>query len=837
MDDEARVAENLAGDAPTQRAALTRVLERVPDAHVVAIGPDAIFTDMPEDMPLGPGHRVLDGRSVVDLVTRDSLQVVIDAWDTVRTGAPARCDVRLRAEPSTDVRIEWFDARAAFEVYLAVLTPIGFGAAHEALELDSMVPVRPRLGRMTKNGSALITGADDAALRMLGLTEDEIIGQRSLDLIHPADQALAIDSWFDMLACPGESRRVRLRHRQGDGSYRWVEITNDNQLGPAADGVITAELLDVSDEMAALEALRAREELLNRLAQALPLGIVQFDAHRRIVYGNARMAEITGAAQAPDLDEQMALVSAADTGALTDAIDGVLRSGEATDLDVRFDLPAGPRIGNVRLEALREADGRVSGGIMCVNDITESATLREELRVRATYDALTGCHNRASTMARFEELLQRAGGGLGLVFIDLDHFKTVNDTHGHAAGDAVLVSVAARVRDAVRPGDLVGRLGGDEFVVLAPGSSSPHVTDELAERVRLALRHRVVVGDEVIDVSATTGTAWTDDPDASPDTLVAVADGAMYEAKRRRRDAPSPVERRRRDDEPAGSHRVPAVDELELCFQPVVELPSQRVWGAEALLRWRRDGGRVPASLFIDAAEQPGAVIELGRWVVEELAARIGAARSAGLDGLTWFMNLSPAELADDGRGRVVDALRRHGVPGASVVIEVSERAGLAAEPTALAAARELADRGIGIGLDDVGTGDASIVTLHELPLQWIKVDPVVATRANGSGRAPSLLASFQRVAQALGLGLIVENVETDAHLAEVAALDVRLAQGRLFHDALPFDDLVELVRTGRPPAGPTPSPSTVGQATAPLRADVGANGSAAVHDGARGER
>lgn len=518
-------------DAATAATALHALLERHPDALVAAVDPDGMFTEVPPSLPLGR-HRVMEVRSAIDVVHAPDRVVVIEAWDRARAAGSARASVHLLRHPDSDpVNMHFFDVRAIHGVYVCLVLTEHPDEVITGIHANPAIP--PRVCRITKNETAVITAVDAATTAILGWSPDEMVGRRSLEFIHPDDADRAIENWMEMLGAT--SQRVRLRHLRKDGSWVWMEITNDNRLDDPAHACVVAETIDISDEMAIHEALRAREQLLRRLAEALPTGLFQVAADRSIVYTNDRLHQIVGIGALTSVDEQLAAVERDDRPALHAAVDAVL-TGEDRDVEVHLRLPATGerRLCQLNLRSLTEDDGTANGAIVTVADVTESAQLRRELERRATQDALTGCHNRASVMAALEAHLAAPGAGLAVVFVDLDHFKAVNDDLGHAAGDELLVLVADRLRDATRTGDVVGRLGGDEFLVLCPGVADRHEAEVIGDRVARALRHHVLLEAGPVDLQASVGVAHTaDDPAATTtaDQLVACADAAMYRSK------------------------------------------------------------------------------------------------------------------------------------------------------------------------------------------------------------------------------------------------------------------------------------------------------------------
>ncbi|MCZ7537050.1 MAG: sensor domain-containing diguanylate cyclase [Acidimicrobiia bacterium] len=517
----------LAGDYLVK--AFEALLAQHPTAPVAAIDDHGLYAPVPDSIDLG-SHAVVPGRSALDLVVPADRVVVIDAWERGREQGAARASVRLRGSPDRAVVMELFDLRKTHGVLMVVV--VGADTAAELIGLSDVPPIAPRLAVQRKNDVAVIIAVDEPFTQMLGWRPEEAIGAASLDMVHPEDQDRAIETWMEMLAVPGSTRRVRLRHRRSDGSWLWVEITNRNLLDDPDERCVVAEVIDVSDEVAAHEAVRAREQLLRRIAETIPMGLVQVDRDGRVVYSNERFCDIMGSGPADKLQDLLHGVVREEWVGLEEAIDDVLVSGRDVDMEVRLQDQRRGRDRQCRfsLRALT-AGSSITGAILCVEDVTESARMRVELERRATYDDLTRCLNRRSVMAALEDAL--AGDGrVGIVFMDLDDFKEVNDALGHAVGDELLVAVADRLRAVVREGDVVGRLGGDEFLVVCPGCDDPEEVLAIARRVEAANRDALVLGSAVIAARLSIGVAVSG-PSSGPDAVVADADMAMYESKRR----------------------------------------------------------------------------------------------------------------------------------------------------------------------------------------------------------------------------------------------------------------------------------------------------------------
>jgi diguanylate cyclase (GGDEF)-like protein/PAS domain S-box-containing protein len=524
-------------DAAALEQTLESLLALYPEAPVAALSSSGIFLEMPASVPLRR-NPVLRGRAGLDGLAGEDRERVLANWDQVLRVGAGRCPIRPAGYPQA--MFYALDVREAHGVIFGLFVRTDAAAARPPRP-DDEATLLPRFATVRKDELGFITGVDDATTQILGWTAAGTRGHRSLDFVHPDDHALAVDNWTQMLASPGPARRVRQRLRHGDGHWVWFEITNHNLLEDSSYGCVVCEMVDISDEMATHEALRTREQLLDRLAATVPVGLFQFDTSRQIVYTNLRLQEILGVEAADTVDDQLDTVVATDREILHDAIARVLERGAEADVEValhRSDSHA-RRVCTISLRALTHEDGEVSGAIACVADITDSVDMRDELKQRATFDELTGCYNRSSIMRALDHHVAGSEGtsDRAVLFIDLDDFKAINDRRGHAAGDHLLRDVAQRLRAAVRSDDLVGRIGGDEFLVMCPGIGGADAAMTLAKRAADALpasHPRDGRGGK-----ASIGVAWSRGPQLTADELVARADRAMYETKARRTGQPT----------------------------------------------------------------------------------------------------------------------------------------------------------------------------------------------------------------------------------------------------------------------------------------------------------
>lgn len=511
------------------------------DAAWFAMGATGGILPVPDSLGL-KGLLQTGERSGIDFLVPSYRAPVVAAWERTRKTGTASVEVRLVSDPEQLVILYFFDMTETHGVFLGAVVPSTRDDYLEELsrKVEETPPRAPRFARIRKDEFAAVIEVDEAFTQILGWTAQEMVGRHMVEIVHVDDQVLGIDNWMDMLSRPGPGRRVKLRHKHRDGSWVWMEVTNHNFLSDPERACVVAEMIDISDEMAAHEELRAREQLLNRLAEAIPLGLLQVDTRCQVVYTNDRLHAILGTERAESLDDQLSSVIDEDRGIVRDAFESALNAGIDTDVEIRLSpFPESEkdlRYCTFNLRVLSDDSGSVTGAIVCVSDVTESARAREELRAQATYDEVTRCYNRASTMAALETITAAAEDGgrwetPAVIFVDLDHFKHVNDVHGHAAGDEFLRVVAERLHRCVRSEDVVGRIGGDEFLVICPRISTADQAMSTAARLANSLRYDISLKQVSVPSRASIGVTWSAASDVSAETLVARADVAMYESK------------------------------------------------------------------------------------------------------------------------------------------------------------------------------------------------------------------------------------------------------------------------------------------------------------------
>jgi diguanylate cyclase (GGDEF)-like protein len=420
-----------------------------------------------------------------------------------------------------------------------------------------------------------------------------------------------------------------------------------------------------------------------------------------------------------------------------------------------------------------------------------------ESRRQARTDELTGLPNRRRVFEALADADQRLEGGAGvaLLLLDLDRFKEVNDSLGHAAGDAVLRQVGPRLDRALREGDLLARLGGDEFIVLADGLDEDEAV-QLAARLRMLLQQPFAVGAVELTIDATVGIAVGPRDSAAAEELLQLADLAMYSAKARRTGVAVFDDVR----DGAGRHRLETVEqlragmdrgELVLHYQPKLDVGLDRVTGVEALVRWQHPqrGLLYPAD-FIDLAEAFGLMSQLTRHVLDGALLQCRTWADGGVQ-VTVAVNVSPSDLVDQHFPDHVDMhLKQHGLPSTALVLEVTESLLMEDRERAVSVLTRLRDSGVSIAIDDYGTGYSSLAYLAELPVSELKLDRSFIASMTGSRRSTAIVTSTLQLAHALGLAMVAEGVEDQATVDALTLLGCDVVQGYHLSRPLPPDQL-----------------------------------------------
>ena len=445
----------------------------------------------------------------------------------------------------------------------------------------------------------------------------------------------------------------------------------------------------------------------------------------------------------------------------------------------------------------------------------ERKRANEHVAQRALQDPLTGLPNRTLFIDRLGVALERTrrtSAVTGVLFLDVDHFKVINDSLGHAAGDGLLSALAGRLRSVLRPMDTVARFGGDEFTFLLEDLSSPSEAVAIAERIRHAVGVPIGLGEERCELAVSIGVATTTDPTVSPEALIAEADAAMYQAKRHGGGAELhevPDEQPPAPDEPPAREAAHATEEtlaeqlrraleraqLRVVYQPRYEIDDgRRVVGFEALVRWEHpERGLLAAAEFLPLAEELGLSSAIGRFVLGqalELLARLQDSQS----DLTMSVNVSPHQLAASELAAALAAVDDAGLEPAAVCVEIPEPTVSAEPDTVINATRLLKAAGLRVAIDDYGTGAAPLRSLRSLKADELKIAPSFVGELDGDAPDGSMVAAVVELGHALGMRVTAEGVETDEQLLELRSLGCDDAQGYLLSRPVPAERLEALI-------------------------------------------
>jgi diguanylate cyclase (GGDEF)-like protein/PAS domain S-box-containing protein len=454
---------------------------------------------------------------------------------------------------------------------------------------------------------------------------------------------------------------------------------------------------------------------------------------------------------------------------------------------------------------LLDEQGRIVSILSFVQDVSSRIQAEERLQYLATRDALTGLPNRVLLQERLTQAIakaKRGGQRAGVLFIDLDRFKNVNDALGHRIGDELLKRVTAALSEALRETDLLARLGGDEFMVIVEDFDDPEVLNRIAQKLQDAISQPFEIEEHDIYVTSSIGiSVYPDDGDA-PEELLKHADVAMYRSKELGRNTyqffdANLAERRLKQHTLESALRT-AVKEnaLTLHYQPVVRVSDKTIVGAEALLRWHDDEhGDVPPQVFIPLAEESGLIHALGDWVLRTAATQCAEWRKAGL-ALTVSVNLSGRQFyREDLAQRIVEIMREANCNPKWIELEVTESSLLHDLDAIKRVLKELRETGFGVAIDDFGTGYSSLSHLKHFPIDTLKIDiSFIADIETDPGDA-AITEAIIALARGLGLRVVAEGVDALAQLKFLDARGCHCFQGYLFSEPLPADKFLKFCK------------------------------------------
>ena len=674
-----------------------------------------------------------------------------------------------------------------------------------------------------------VLDANRAARTLLGPSAEPL---HSLTLLLLDDPVPAADrqSGEEPGPAPGQRRR------------RCSQVTAD---GTVADLLLTGAPVTVGGREAVLVAAedvtdtRQLQDRLREIQQLAHLGSWEFDVATGVVEWSDELYRIYGLppGSVTGYESYVRRVHPEDRPVAEELVRMALESGHPFAAEYRIvrDADGEVRWLHSRGRVVHDADGRPLRMLGTCQDVTEQKLAQQALSHRALHDALTGLSNRELFLARLEQALRRLDrrdAVVGVLFVDLDGFKAVNDTAGHAVGDEILLAVARRLGSVVRSEDTIARFGGDEFTILCEDLDEAGIS-AVAERVLEVMAEPIQVLGAVMALSASVGVSLATRAGTLPDTMLREADAALYQAKRRGRNRcevfGESVRERAESAARATEDLRQALDggELRVVFQPIVGLHDASTGGVEALVRWAHpERGLIGPADFIPLAEETGLIVPLGAWVLREACHEV-AIRSRALGReMSVSVNLSARQLATAALvDTVCDALRESGLHPRQLCLEITESVLMDDVERSIEALLGLKALGVTLAVDDFGTGYSSLSYLRRFPLDVVKVDRSFVAELGVDAAADAIVAAVVNLSRALGLKVVAEGVETEEHLLALRALGCEHAQGFYWSPPLSAPDLSAWLErpTGQAlPAVPTDVGGLLAQRAEALRAATG---------------
>jgi diguanylate cyclase (GGDEF)-like protein/PAS domain S-box-containing protein len=640
-----------------------------------------------------------------------------------------------------------------------------------------------------------------AAVRLLNRTVQEVVGRLLTDFVAPSSQA-AMMARIASLREPGlASEPSEVDLVRADGTTVTVESVSvpTRWLGEPAFQVI---LRDLSDHQAATEA----EKRFEVGFEQSPIGTIIADLDGLPTRVNPAVCAFLGRTSEQLLGRRWTEHTHPDEVPLILAMRAHMARGHDTFEDERRYIRSDGAVvwASTHITLVRDEHGQPDYGYAQLQDITERKAMETELEHQALHDSLTGLPNRVLLADRLDHGLaesRRRGSQLGVVFLDLDEFKQINDSFGHTCGDGLLRETAERIAATVRPEDTVARFGGDEFVVVCDVASIMEL-ERVAGRILDAVRRPCRIEGQQISVTASLGITLADGG-ATPESLLKDSDIAMYRAKERGRgriEVFDDVMRRNVERSLATTTALRSALEQEqfaIHYQPVVSLTTGRLLSVEALLRWNHpERGLVSPAEFIPIAEDTGLIVPIGEWVLEQACRQLVTWRR-DLPALSVAVNLSVRQLvAPDITEVVRDVLARTGAPGENVCLELTESMFMEDIDYFDKTLTSLKALGLQLSIDDFGTGYSSLSYLKRFPVDAVKVDRAFVDGLGTDPHDSGIVAAIIAMANALDLDVTAEGVETIDQLRNLQRLDCERAQGFYLARPMPAADLTELIVT-----------------------------------------
>lgn len=642
---------------------------------------------------------------------------------------------------------------------------------------------------------------NDALCRMVRYPRAELLELSFQDITHPDDLDEDLALVGQLLRGEIANYFLEKRYFRKDGALLWIRLSvslaRDDTGAPL---YFIAVIENIDEQKAAEQALAASESRFRTAFDHMPDVVVIYDRELRIQYINPATVHTTGMPPEAFIGKREDEIFPVDLIApWQPAMAAALNEGEVQTVEVDVRLDTGVRNLVITCVPIRNAQGEISELMGITHDITERRSAEQDAVKAALHDRLTGLPNRALLFEYsshvFDQSARQQHEG-GVLFIDLDRFKPINDLHGHQVGDAVLIEVAQRVSGRIRKSDLAFRLGGDEFLVLLPQLANSTEAAQIAQRVLQSLAEPYVIDGLDLQLSASIGISIFPRDGLDIHSLVNAADSAMYHAKQLGKNNwqyYSAELSNRVHAQISLQDRIRGAlkrREFRLQFQPVLDLSSGELAGVEALLRWPKSG--VGPDHFIPAAEAVGQIIPIGDWVMQEACRAHKRWLEQGLPPIPVAVNVSALQMRQrDFRMKVLGVLHRNRLPASALQIELTESTLLEDMDYTVYLLNKLLQDGVRISLDDFGTGYSSLSYLSRLPLNKIKIDKTFIRHLTTDTTSRAITEAIIMLSKRLGLDIVAEGIETQVMLEEVTALGCGQVQGNLISVPLDADQFV----------------------------------------------
>lgn len=603
-------------------------------------------------------------------------------------------------------------------------------------------------------------------------------------------------------------KRIETFARRANGEEFPVEIT----LAPAGSGndvTFTAFVRDISERRSAQHELEQREKRFRTIVEKSWSGVVLLDGDLRFSFAGSSTQHLIGYEDHELLGRKLFdFVHPRDLEATRRIFDDVLAMpNHEAHGELRFRHSNGRWVWLEGFSQNLLHEPSVGAIVLNYRDVSQRKETEKQLEYRAYYDSLTGLPNRLLFRDRLVNSLaaaKRNRVGVAVMYLDVDHFKLVNDGLGHSFGDLLLADVARRLHSALRASDTISRIGGDEFSVLLPEVTSTDAVAGVARKILDSLSRPFHVEGHDLFVTASIGISCYPSDGEDAETLLKCADAAMYRAKELGRNqaqlfTASMNERyvRRLALEQHLHHAIER-QQLELWYQPVYDRARRRIVSLEALLRWRDPSrGLVPPAEFIELAEETGMIVPIGEWVVRTGCRQLRQWHDQGLTTLRLAVNISAVQLQQRNLVDIVrSALAENAIAPQMLQIEITESAAMQNFEMTMVALRELRAMGVGVAIDDFGTGQSSLTYLKHFPIDTVKIDKEFMRDVTADETAAAIVSCVINLAHTLQLKVVAEGVETEEQYTFLRHYACDLMQGYLFSKPLPADEVLPFLQS-----------------------------------------